>query len=93
MCPHCGKSLPHSLSDGIAFCYSCNRLVETTLYQKLLSAAYFVRKYHCYDPERLEWEQKLSEDEADLVISFIGEQCFSPQEFSKELKKMGVEGC
>ena len=41
----------------------------------------------------LKWDQKLSDEEAILVNSFIVENCYSVQEFSKVLKDLGIEGC
>ena len=92
-CPFCGQMFGSPLSNGIAFCPHCSRIVESTLYQKLLGAAQYVKKFNCYDIERLKWDQKLSDEEAILVNSFIVENCYSVQEFSKVLKDLGIEGC
>jgi len=89
-CPHCGSSIPDALNDGLAACCHCNRVFDSSLYNSLLSASWYVRNHQCYGVDQLISDTKLSEPEAILVYAFVGENGYSHDEFVKVLKQLGI---
>ena len=91
MCPHCGKQLAEPLKNGVIFCSNCHRMVETKLYQKLLSAAHYIRKNNCFDIERIKFDHDFSEEELIVLNAFVVENDYNHQEFSIALKNLGID--
>lgn len=89
MCPFCGHVLPHPLKDGIANCLNCSRIFDSTPFNRLLSAAWLVRKHHISDDERV-IAYGFKPTEAAIVIRFIAEMGYSHDEFLKALEELGV---
>lgn len=88
-CPNCGHSLPRQLNDGLSHCNHCNRIFDSSDYNRLLSAAWMVRRDRM-TMEQLMFHAHLPEDEAILVMTFVGDNCYSHEDFQKFLKKLGV---
>lgn len=84
-CPYCGSTISPALHDGLTTCDNCNRIFSTSQFHRLLSAAWVVRREHAYDSEVLKYRCKLSQEEAEIVYHFVVEQCYSHDEFLKEL--------
>jgi hypothetical protein len=89
VCPFCGYFLPKPLIDGFASCKNCSRVFDSNPTNRLLSAGWLCRKKHVEKVEDLVREG-LTKEEADLVVSCIVDDEYSPQEFAQELKKMGI---
>lgn len=89
VCPHCGFQLPEGLKEGLAHCVHCNQLFDSSDYNKLLSAAWQLRK-HPLSLEDIKWQIKLDEDYAILAHTYICEYGYNHEEFNKLLKKFGV---
>lgn len=89
-CSNCGYQLPQAIKDGIAFCSRCNRIVESTLYERLLGSGHYARRNHVNSVQQLKFDQSLTEEEAILVNAFVIENQYSHQEFEKALKKLGL---
>lgn len=79
-CPHCGHSLSHAIVHGITSCNNCNRVFDSSPFNRLLSAAWLVRKRHIDQRDPL-LHMGYSLDEADLVIEFVAEGCYSHEDF------------
>ena len=91
VCPFCGKSLEEALvSAGLSACLNCNKIVESSLYNRLLSAGWEARRGN-QDLSRLKYNQKLSEEEAILVLAFVVDHGFSHDDFQNALKKLGIK--
>jgi len=90
-CPHCGKSIPERLVDGLASCPHCNRVFDSSLHNRLLSASWLCRNYNYHGVAELISDTKLPEHEAILVYSFVGENLYSHDEFQKVLKLFGIK--
>lgn len=88
-CPYCGQELQQQLMDGLTSCVNCNQVFDSSDFAQLLSAGWLVRKNH-YTHEQLKWHTKLDEDMIILVMSFVGENSYSHQDFLRVLKKLGV---
>lgn len=87
-CPNCGHWLSNELKDGLAHCTHCNRIFDSSEYNRLLSAGWLVRK-HRQGIDQLRF-QGIPEYEAILAYSFVGEYGYSHDEYQKVLKKLGV---
>jgi len=88
-CPHCGHGLPYALKDGLTHCPHCNRVFDSSDFNRLIAASWLVRRERA-SMERLQHQVGLSEDEAILVYTFVGEYCYSHEDFCKFLTKLGV---
>jgi len=88
-CPNCGYSLEKELNDGLAHCSHCHRVFDSSDYNRLLSAAWLVRR-HNQSKEQLMFQMKIPEDEAILVCTFVGDHGYTHEDFHKLLVKLGV---
>ncbi len=88
-CPHCGHSLTHSITRGITSCNHCHRVFDSSPFNRLLSAAWMVRRRHYNCPELLA-QHGYTSDEADLVIEMVADGCHNHEDFVKVLKNLKV---
>lgn len=89
VCPNCGYSLPHQLTDGLTHCCHCNQVFDSSDYNMLLSAAWQVRRENM-NLEKMKWLLKLDEDLCIFVQTFVCDYGYTHEDFSKLLKKLGV---
>jgi hypothetical protein len=87
-CPHCGYDIEHGLKDGLANCLHCNQVFDSSDYNKLLSAAWQIRKKNV-TLEHVRWMIE-DEDLSILVHTFVNDHEYTHAEFVKALKKFGV---
>ena len=85
LCPNCGHELPHELNH----CLHCNHLIDSSDFNKLLSAAWQTKKENL-SLEQIKWNTKLDDDLSILVYTYIQEQGYSHEDFIRLLKKLGV---
>lgn len=88
-CPNCGHQLARELNDGLAHCTHCNRIFDSSDYNRLLAAGWLVRR-HNQSIDQLKFQMNLPEDEAILVCTFVGDHGYTHDEFQRLLKKLGV---
>jgi len=89
VCPNCGYSLECQLSDGLTHCGHCKQVFDSSDYNKLLSAAWQVRRENiCI--ERMKWQTKLDDDLCLFVYLFVHDYEYTHEDFAKLLKKLGV---
>lgn len=89
VCPFCGNELLAALTDGLTHCSHCGQTVDSSDMNKLLAAAWQVRKNH-YSLEQIKHIAKLPDDFAILVYSFVSDYEYSHDEFMKVLRRFGV---
>ncbi len=89
LCPNCGHSLPDGLTDGIAFCSLCNRDLDSSQYNRIMSAAWMVYRQNA-DSDKIAKAVKLTEAEKILVEAFIVNNVYSIDEFRAALKELGI---
>lgn len=88
-CPNCGKELSEQLNDGLSQCEHCSQIFDSCIYNKLLAAAWQTRKENL-SIEKIKFYNKLDEDLALFVYSFIAESGYNHQDFMELLKKLGI---
>lgn len=84
-CPECGHHLPHELTNGITSCQNCRRVFDSSHHNRILSAAWAVRRRHIEDPYFLSSFCGLEFSEAEMLVQVVGVQCFNHDEFSRFL--------
>lgn len=89
VCPNCGVQLIHPLKDGLTHCSHCNYRIESSEFNKLLSASWLLRKKNM-SIEQLKWLTNLSDDYCLFVYTFVVENEYSHDSFLKFLKSLGV---
>lgn len=87
LCPYCGHRLSHPIKDGITGCSNCRRVCDSTKLNRLLSFAWVVRKQHIYDVDSLVTHHGATQEEAELVVEYIADNCYSHEEFHHFLKQ------
>lgn len=89
VCPNCGTPLTHPLKDGLTHCSHCNQIVESSVYNKLLSSAWILRKKNI-SIEQLKFLTNLSDAMGIFVYSFVVENNYSHEDFMQVLKELGI---
>lgn len=89
LCPHCGHSLKHPVHDGITSCRNCNRVFDSSPFNRILSAGWIARRQNLIGPEKL-IQHGYDPEEAKMAIEFVVEKCMSHQEFVEVLKNLGI---
>lgn len=90
-CPLCGAVLPEALKDGLSSCLHCDRVFNSSPFNKLMSAAWFLKKSKSVNIESLTSDMKLNPDEMLFVYTFIIDNCYSVEDFRKVLVNFGVK--
>jgi Zn-finger protein len=85
-CPFCGHNLISRLHDGISNCVNCHRVFDTSQTNRILSAAWHVRRQHLTEIEDLKSNNCLSDQEIDLVLQYVIEKGYTHDEFLKIVK-------
>lgn len=91
LCPFCGHHLPRALQDGITSCLNCRRICDSTRFNNLLSLAWVVRKQNIDDVEHLVYKFGVTHGDAEFVISFVAESCYSHEDFLRLLKEIDIK--
>lgn len=92
LCPFCGHKLSRMLHDGITTCDNCNRIFDSSLYHRVLSASWVVRHWHVEDVETLMDRLDLSAFQANYIIDLVAEKGYSHDEFIKKLPQNVLDG-
>ncbi len=90
ICPFCGHQLRRELVDGLTACNHCNRMIDSSVYNKLLSGFWVIKQQPHIDFEKFKFHSGLSEAEAIIAYAFANDHCYSLDEFQKALKTIGV---
>lgn len=86
-CPYCGHHLPHPLTNGMSSCTNCCRAFDSSKQNLLLSTAWLVRKRDIDDSNYLVEKFDIAPEDAELVIKFVADECYSHEEFYAYLKQ------
>jgi len=89
LCPFCGHQLASFVKDGAVSCPHCSRIFDTSPFNRIMSAAWSVKKNPELTIERLE-DYGVIEEEAVIAYTFIAEHAYSIEEFAAFLKSIGV---
>jgi len=89
-CPYCGTELSEPLNDGLSQCEHCNQLFDSSVYNKLLAAAWQIRKENL-SLDKTKFYTKLDEDLSIFVFTFVAEYGYNHQDFMQVLKKLDIK--
>jgi hypothetical protein len=90
LCPHCGHKLTHPILRGISSCNNCNRIFDSSPFNRILSAAWLVRRHHISDQDYLVDRHGCHPVEAELVMEFVSECLYSHEEMVKLLETLKI---
>jgi len=88
-CPHCGYTLSESLKDGIGSCSNCNRVFDTSPFNRILSAAWYVRRNNVADIDRLV-HSGIKEADAYIALALAYDADYTHDELLKVLNGLGI---
>jgi len=86
MCPNCGRWLELPLSNGITTCINCNKVFDSSPYNKLLSASWEARKNHLPYSDVLQEIYQLSDEDTKLLQHYVIDNGYCHDEFVKIVK-------
>ena len=89
LCPHCGSSLNIPCKYGISSCSNCNRVFDTSHFNRLLSASWLVRRKNILTAESL-MRYGYAKEESELVLEAVYDNCCTHEDFIEILKAIGV---
>lgn len=87
-CPFCSEMLPERLIDGLILCPKCNKIIESSRKNILLSAFKILKKKQHTNFKQFKFELQLNDADFELVIEAFEIDCFSVQEFEKKIKTL-----
>ena len=90
-CPYCGQSLDMPLLNGISTCNRCKRVFDTSDRNRLLSAAWLVRREHTYNIEIVEFRTDLSPQELSLIYEYVIDLGYCHDDFLKILDSLSFD--
>jgi len=88
LCPHCGHSLKIPCGSGISSCINCNRVFDTSPFNRLLSASWLVRRKNIIAEESL-MQYGYTKEESEFVLQEVYDNCCTHEDFVKILKEKG----
>ncbi len=89
-CPFCGFDLNVQLIDGITACVHCNRIFDSSVYNKLLAGFWIIKNDQHISLEKFKFQSGLNAAEAILVYTFVSDHLYSFDEFQKALRDLGI---
>jgi hypothetical protein len=89
VCPFCGQHLNRELVDGLTGCGHCNRVFDSSTFNRLLSGFWLLHHEPHLGYDQFKFQSKLSEEEALLVYTFFSEE-YNHEEFQRALKNLGI---
>lgn len=84
-CPFCGYALKPKLENGITTCVNCDRLFDSSPINRVLSAAWAIRRWHLDSIEVLREKCGVSLEDCDLLYQYAVEEQRNPHEIFKIL--------
>jgi len=78
-CPFCGHILDAPLANGISSCSNCNRLFDSSINNRLLSAAWHVRRRNVTLDE-LQHFDFLTQDQIEFIEDYVIEAGYTHDE-------------
>lgn len=88
-CPFCGYELNRPVLDGLGYCGHCNRIVDSTLRNRLLSASWCLRR-KCESYPAFQFHTRLLEHEAEFIYGLVAEDGHTHDEVLEILNGLGI---
>lgn len=89
-CPYCGFSLDQTLKEGISTCINCHRTFDASKFNRLLSAAWCVRRMNLNDVNDLRRYNNLTEDELDFINHHVVDKGLTHDRFLKLFEQKDI---
>lgn len=93
LCPQCGHGLSIPIIHGITSCNHCRRVFDSSPFNRILSAAWFVRRHHVEDRDALIVQYGYDPWVVDLVLDLVVENLYNHEDLVKTLKASMVCEC
>lgn len=84
-CPYCGRHLNKPLLNGITTCDNCGRVFDSSNHNRILSAAWMIRRENLCNLDMVRFRCDLSEDDLSMLAYHVIDQGCSHDEFVKAL--------
>ena len=91
LCPFCGYKLRRPLHDGITTCDHCGRVFDSSAYNRILSAAWMVRRWHIEDSNIFKSKFGFSETVVNLVENYVIDLGYSHDQLVATLKDIPLD--
>lgn len=88
ICPFCGHWLDNPIRYGITTCYNCMRIVDGSIKNRLLSAAWACRKTAIISTEYIEYQYSLSKNQVDIIDRCLIKGGMCHDDFLREIKSL-----
>ncbi len=89
-CPFCGVDQAKPLKNGLALCNHCNQIFESNLRNKMLSAAWSLRRYH-WGLDKLIEKYGNENHECEFIFAMVVNECFTYDEILKAFEEMKID--
>ncbi len=86
-CPFCSNQFDRLLLSGIKYCDNCDRMVESTKKNILLSAFRICLKSTGKNMEKIKFDLKLNQEDFDLISKYLDE-CYNFEDFQKIINQL-----
>jgi ribosomal protein L37AE/L43A len=88
-CPYCGHRLAKSVMNGISSCSNCCRVFESSHFNRLLSAAWVVRRQSITCPYVL-INMGYAPEDAEMVVKYVCDECCNHEDFIAVLQQQKI---
>ncbi len=89
-CPYCGRELQQPITYGLTSCTNCNRIFDSSKFNRLLSIAWQIRRQDVTCPEFLVNHYDVDPAEAEFVFQYVSDECYSHEDFMRVLEENKV---
>lgn len=86
-CPFCSDYLPYVLNEGIVYCDNCERMVDSSYTNKMLSVFRILNKNQGMKYDHIKTEYSLDDKSWEILTKAI-EDCLTHQDFAVLLKRI-----
>lgn len=88
LCCHCGVKLNNPVKYGFTTCNNCNKILDSSDKNKVLSACWAARRSNVDDVESVKQMYELTDKQAAFVQEYVVEKSFTHDEVLKILDKI-----
>ena len=91
VCSNCGVQLVRPIADGVAGCHRCNHIIDSSLFNKILSFRWYVKDNNIHSFDQIPVNSfSFKEQELELMTKLVMESDYSHEELYHCLNNMGI---